>query len=113
MTDYGEVKYRRNLREDAPPQIRLRPSSTETDVAFKIKRAIELLRSNKEVQVIVKMRGKETSHPDDARQLAEEFLTGVVPEHARLVADPKQIGSKFSCIIAPRLPDEGDGQDNA
>ena len=112
MTDFGEYKNRQRA-EDRPAQVRLRLISTEVDVRFKVKRTIELLRSNEEVQIILKMRGREAAHSEDALKFIQEFLSEIVPEHARLLAGPKQNGSKFSCTITNFHTSNRDGQENA
>ena len=112
MTDFGEYKNRQRA-EDRPAQIRLRLISTEVDVRFKVKRTIELLRSNEEVQIILKMRGKEAAHPEDALKFIQSFLSEIVPEHARLLGEPKQNGSNFSCTITNFHTPNRNGQENA
>jgi len=103
MTDYGEFKYGKRAA-DAIPQIRLRPSFSDVGVRFKVKRAIELLQSNEKVEIIVRTASRKKEHVDGTKEVMESILSEIVPEHARLLAQPKFYGRKFSCTVVACLP---------
>ena len=99
MSNFGE--YDRSRTDDNPPTVRLRTNSDEVTTRFKIKRAVELTQTNSKVRIVVKMRGKEKAHPEDAEALLQSVLAQIVPEHARLISNPESDGSQITCTIAP------------
>ncbi len=109
MTDFGKFDYERSRAERRTPVVRLRPKPDEVTIRFKIKRAIELLKTNSEVQIVVKMRGREMANREEAKAALESVLSMVVPAHGRLVSNPESKGSQISCTIASVANSDTDG----
>ena len=100
MSDFGKSEYERARADGSPPVVRLRPSTDELSTKFKANRAIELLETNNEVQIVVVMRGREKAHSKQAHAVLEKLLSLVVPAHARLISNPESDGARISCTIA-------------
>ena len=113
MPDSGKWKDRQRRTDGSPPIVRLRPNSDEVTTKFKIKRTIELLQSNSEVQIVVKMRGREKAKPENAKTMLQSILSQIVPQHAHITSAPKSDGSQLACTVGPLDRVESDETGNA
>ena len=81
-------------RKSEVKEIRFSPSIEEGDLATKINRSREFLERGDRVKVTVKMRGRESAHPENAFDKIK-IMEQKLKEVAKLEEKPKQIGKKI------------------
>jgi translation initiation factor IF-3 len=86
-------------------EIQLRPVTNENDVSIKAKRAKSFLEEGNKVKVIVKFKGRESTHKGWGRQIIERFLIEV-GEHK--VDKPLSEGDKDMTIILASMISKSD-----
>jgi len=96
--DYGKYRYEESKKEHKAKkkqaivvikEIKLRPKTESHDLSHKVKHLKQILADNCRVKVTVMFRGREITHPEQARALIDKLLEmlgegGQVEQPARL-----------------------------
>ena len=87
--DYGKFRYEESKKERERKkkqatvvlkEIKLRPKTEEHDLDYKVKRLKRFIADNCKVKVTVMFRGREITHPEQARLLIDRVLNLVGDE---------------------------------
>jgi translation initiation factor IF-3 len=115
ILDYGKYKYEEEKKERAArkhqhtselKELRLRPRTDEHDLQVRARAARRFLEEGHKVRLVVRFRGRESSHPEVARaqinHIAERLSDIAVVERA-----PEMEGRGMYAILARGRPKEG------
>jgi translation initiation factor IF-3 len=115
ILDYGKYKYEEEKKERAAKkhqhtselkELRLRPRTDEHDLQVRARAARKFLEEGHKVRLVVRFRGRESSHPEVARaqinHIAERLSDIAVVERA-----PEMEGRGMYAILARGRPREG------
>jgi translation initiation factor IF-3 len=130
--DFGQYKYeltkrekenKRRQRSVTFKEVRLSPKIGSGDFATKMHRAVEFLEDGDRINVTVRFRGRELSHPELGRVLLERFAKQV-EEHGVIERAPVLEGKSMFIVLAsthkpkvteapqrPGRPDEAPGEE--
>ena len=109
IMDYGKFRYEESKKEHERKkkqatvvlkEVKLRPKTEDHDLDYKIKRLKRFLGENCKVKVTVMFRGREITHPDQARKLLDKLMN-IVGEEALVEQPPKFEGRNMTMILAP------------
>ncbi len=115
ILDYGKFKYEEEKKERAArknqhtselKELRLRPRTDDHDLQVRARAARRFLEEGHKVRLVVRFRGRESSHPEVARaqinHIAERLSDIAVVERA-----PEMEGRGMYAILARGRPREG------
>ena len=115
ILDYGKYKYEEEKKERAArkhqhtselKELRLRPRTDDHDLQVRARAARRFLEEGHKVRLVVRFRGRESSHPEVARaqinHIAERLSDIAVVERA-----PEMEGRGMYAILARGRPKEG------
>jgi translation initiation factor IF-3 len=115
ILDYGRFKYEEEKKERAAKkhqhtselkELRLRPRTDEHDLQVRARAARKFLEEGHKVRLVVRFRGRESTHPEVARaqinHIAERLSDIAVVERA-----PEMEGRGMYAILARGKPREG------
>jgi len=110
IMDYGKYRYEESKKEHERKkkqatvvlkEIKLRPKTEEHDLAYKVKRAQGFLEEKCKVKVTVMFRGREITHPEQARILIDRILAMLGDEV--LIEQPAKFeGRNMTMILGPK-----------
>jgi translation initiation factor IF-3 len=83
-----EKKERQTQKSAGPKQIQISGRAAHHDLLIKIRQLEEFLNEGRQVEIQMRLRGREKFHKDWARQKLEEFLKMITIEH-KLITPPK------------------------
>jgi translation initiation factor IF-3 len=115
ILDYGKFKYEEEKKERAAKkhqhtselkELRLRPRTDDHDLQVRARAARRFLEDGHKVRLVVRFRGRESSHPEVARAqinaIAEQLMDIAVVERA-----PEMEGRGMYAILARGRPKSG------
>jgi len=118
ILDFGKFKYEEEKKERAArknqhtselKELRLRPRTDEHDLQVRARAARRFLEDGHKVRLVVRFRGRESTHPEVARaqinHIAERLSDIAVVERA-----PEMEGRGMYAILARGRPREGGAQ---
>jgi translation initiation factor IF-3 len=109
IMDYGKFRYEESKKEHkrkkkqatvVVKEIKLRPKTENHDLAYKVKRLKRFLADNCKVKITVMFRGREITHPDQARILIDKVLE-MVGDEAQVEQPAKFEGRNMTMVLAP------------
>jgi translation initiation factor IF-3 len=110
IMDYGKYRYEESKKEHKSKkkqavvvlkEVKLRPKTEEHDLNHKAKQAKLFLTEKCKVKVTVMFRGREITHPEQARMLIDKLLALLGDEI--LVEQPAKFeGRNMTMILAPK-----------
>lgn len=109
ILDYGRQQYEQSRREREArknqkvitvKQVRLRPKTDPHDLETKQRSIIKWLQEGDQVQLILRMRGREQAHPDWGRKVLLE-MAAKVADVARVERDVISEGRQMTLLLAP------------
>lgn len=109
IMDYGKYRYEESKKEHERKkkqatvvlkEVKLRPKTEDHDLQYKIKRLRRFLGDNCKVKVTVMFRGREITHPEQARKLLDKVLS-IVGDDALVEQPPKFEGRNMTMILGP------------
>ncbi|MFH0822907.1 MAG: translation initiation factor IF-3 [Pseudomonadota bacterium] len=109
IMDYGKFRYTETKKEHEKKkkqatvvvkEIKLRPKTELHDLSIKAKKVKDFLDEGSKVKVTIMFRGREITHPDQARKLVEKLLE-VLGEDANVEQSPKFEGRNMTMILSP------------
>jgi translation initiation factor IF-3 len=107
--DYGKFRYEESKKEHQRKkkqatvtlkEIKLRPKTEEHDLNHKSKQLKKFLDDDCKVKVTVMFRGREITHPEQARALLDKILE-IVGDDALVEQPPKFEGRNMTMMLAP------------
>jgi translation initiation factor IF-3 len=110
VMDYGKYKYQKSKRDHEAKrsqhvihikEIKLRPTTDEHDINFKLNHARKFLESRDKVKVTLTFRGREMAHLDLGRRMMER-LAAEIAEFGTVEQSPKLEGRLMVMILAPK-----------
>ena len=110
IMDYGKYKYQKSKRDHEAKksqhvihikEIKLRPTTDDHDVGFKLDHARKFLESKDKVKVTMAFRGREMAHVDLGRRLMDRLATEIA-EVAVIEQAPRLEGRFMVMILAPK-----------
>lgn len=109
IMDYGKFRYEESKKEHQRKkkqatvtlkEIKLRPKTEEHDLSHKVKQMKKFLEDDCKVKVTVMFRGREITHPEQARMLMDKVLE-IVGDEGQIEQHPKFEGRNMTMIVAP------------
>jgi translation initiation factor IF-3 len=110
IMDYGKFRYEESKKEHERrkkqatvvlKEIKLRPKTEEHDLDYKVKRLKRFIADNCKVKVTIMFRGREITHPEQARLLIDRVLE-MVGDEAQVEQPAKFEGRNMTLILAPK-----------
>jgi translation initiation factor IF-3 len=110
IMDYGKFRYEESKKEHERKkkqatvvlkEIKLRPKTEEHDLDYKVRRLKGFLAEKCKVKVTVMFRGREITHPEQARNLLDKMME-LVGEEALVEQSAKFEGRNMTMVLAPR-----------
>jgi translation initiation factor IF-3 len=109
IMDYGKFRYEESKKEHRSKkkqtivvvkEIKLRPKTESHDLTYKVRQLKGFLEDNCKVKVTVMFRGREITHPEQARTLIDKLLE-MVGDAAQVEQPAKFEGRNMTMILAP------------
>jgi len=110
IMDYGKFRYEESKKEHERrkkqatvvlKEIKLRPKTEEHDLDYKVKRLKRFIADNCKVKVTIMFRGREITHPEQARLLLDRVLA-LVGDEVQVEQSAKFEGRNMTLILAPK-----------
>lgn len=110
IMDYGKYRYEESKKEHERrkkqatvtlKEIKLRPKTEEHDLVYKVKRLQEFIGEDCKVKVTVMFRGREITHPEQARVLLDKVLE-IVGDSIVVEQPPKFEGRNMTMVLGPK-----------
>jgi translation initiation factor IF-3 len=108
LMDYGKYKYELKKQAVAKKQksqlvkeVNFRPNIGEHDLDVKINRIREFLEGGHKAKVRISFRGREITHPELGKELAEKIIERII-DVGLIDALPKFEGKSLIMVIAPK-----------
>ncbi len=110
IMDYGKFRYEESKKEHERrkkqatvvlKEIKLRPKTEEHDLDYKVKRLQRFIADDCKVKVTVMFRGREITHPEQARVLLDRVLE-MVGDEVQVEQSAKFEGRNMTLVLAPK-----------
>ncbi len=110
IMDYGKFRYEESKKEHERKkkqatvvikEIKLRPKTEEHDLDYKVKRLKRFIAEDCKVKVTIMFRGREITHPEQARMLLDKMLE-LIGDDAQVEQPAKFEGRNMTMILAPK-----------
>lgn len=110
IMDYGKFRYEESKKDHerkkkqatvVVKEIKLRPKTEEHDLDYKVKRLKRFIAEDCKVKVTIMFRGREITHPEQARMLLDKLLE-LVGDDAQVEQSAKFEGRNMTMILAPK-----------
>jgi translation initiation factor IF-3 len=110
IMDYGKFRYEESKKEHERKkkqatvvlkEIKLRPKTEEHDLDYKVKRLKRFIADNCKVKVTVMFRGREITHPEQARLLIDRVLD-LVGDEVQVEQSAKFEGRNMTLVLGPK-----------
>jgi translation initiation factor IF-3 len=108
IMDYGKFRYQESKKEHERKkrgpglkEIKLRPKTEDQDLEYKVKRLKEFLLESHKVKVTVMFRGREITHPEQARLLLDK-LVALVGDEGQVEQAAKFEGRNMIMLMIPK-----------
>jgi translation initiation factor IF-3 len=110
IMDYGKFRYEESKKDHerkkkqatvVVKEIKLRPKTEEHDLDYKVKRLKRFIAEDCKVKVTIMFRGREITHPEQARMLLDKLLE-LVGDEAQVEQSAKFEGRNMTMILAPK-----------
>src|SRR5215510_5030133 len=110
ILDFGKYKYeeKKKQREAKRKQtvvevkeVKLRPKTDDHDLNVKVRHARKFLESGNKVEITVRFRGREITHPEIAQRQLEAFLIQL-EDLANTEQNPAMEGRNMAAVVGPK-----------
>jgi len=110
IMDYGKFRYEESKKEHerkkkqaivVVKEIKLRPKTEEHDMTHKVKQLKRFIEDDYKVKVTVMFRGREITHPEQARVLLDKMLE-LMGDEVQVEQPPKFEGRNMTMMLAPK-----------
>ncbi len=110
IMDYGKYRYEESKKEHlrkkkqatvVVKEIKLRPKTEAHDLDYKVKRLKRFLADGCKIKITVMFRGREITHPDQARKLLDRVME-IVGDECEVEQPAKHEGRNMTMRLAPK-----------
>jgi translation initiation factor IF-3 len=110
IMDYGKYRYEESKKEHERKkkqatvvlkEVKLRPKTESHDLEHKVRNVMTFLKENCKVKVTIMFRGREITHPEQARVLIDRLLE-MVGDSAMVEQPAKFEGRNMTMVIGPK-----------
>jgi translation initiation factor IF-3 len=110
IMDYGKFRFEESKKEHERKkkqavvvlkEVKLRPKTEEHDLDYKVKNVKKFLGDGCKIKVTLMFKGREITHPEQARKLLDK-LVELVGEEGQVEQPPRFEGRNVTMILAPR-----------
>jgi len=110
IMDYGKFRYEESKKEHerkkkqaivVVKEIKLRPKTEEHDMTHKVKQLKRFIEEDCRVKVTIMFRGREITHPEQARVLLDKMLE-LLGDEVQVEQPPKFEGRNMTMMLAPK-----------
>ncbi|MCX5861841.1 MAG: translation initiation factor IF-3 [Desulfomonile sp.] len=110
IMDYGKYRFEESKKEHerkkkqatvVVKEVKLRPKTEAHDLVHKVKSLKDFIEDNCKVKVTIMFRGREITHPEQARVLMDKLLE-LVGDAAQIEQPAKFEGRNMTMVLAPR-----------
>jgi translation initiation factor IF-3 len=110
IMDYGKFRYEESKKDHERKkkqatvvlkEIKLRPKTEVHDLEYKAKNLVRFIEEDCKVKVTVMFRGREITHPEQARTLLERLLE-IVVDLVQVEQPPKFEGRNMTMVLGPK-----------
>jgi len=110
IMDYGRFRYEESKKDHerkkkqatvVVKEIKLRPKTEEHDLTYKVKKLKTFLAEKCKVKVTIMFRGREITHPEQARILLDKVLE-MMGEDGLIEQPPKFEGRNMTMVLGPK-----------
>lgn len=110
LMDYGKYKYQaqKKLNEAKKKQVvidikelKFRPNIEKHDLEVKLKKVEEFLSEGDKVKILMQFRGREIAYAEMGMNKFKEIIAATIELGAVVESDPKMMGNRIICLIAP------------
>ena len=108
--DYGKYKYQaqKKINEAKKKQVvidikelKFRPNIEKHDLEVKLKKVEEFLEEGDKVKILMQFRGREIAYADIGMAKFREIIAAAIQLGAVVESDPKMMGNRIICLLAP------------
>lgn len=109
IMDYGKYRFEESKKEHKSKkkqatvvvkEIKLRPKTETHDLSYKVRKLKDFLADKNKVKVTVMFRGREITHPEQARALLDKLLE-MVGQDAQVEQPPRLEGRNMTLLLGP------------
>ena len=101
VTRRARKKHDRKKKGPGLKEIKLRPKTEDHDLVYKVKRLKEFLAESHKVKVTVMFRGREITHPEQARMLLDR-LVALVGDDGQVEQPARFEGRNMIMLMIPK-----------
>jgi translation initiation factor IF-3 len=110
IMDYGKFRYEESKKDHERKkkqatvvlkEVKLRPKTEKHDLEYKAKNLLRFLEEDCKVKVTIMFRGREITHPEQARALLDRLLE-IVGENALVEQPAKFEGRNMTMVLGPK-----------
>jgi len=110
IMDYGKYRFEESKKEHerkkkqaivVVKEVKLRPKTEDHDLNYKVKRLKSFIQESFKVKVTIMFRGREITHPEQARLLMDKLME-LVGDDALVEQPAKFEGRNMTLILAPK-----------
>ncbi len=110
IMDYGKFRFEESKKEHKSKkkqatvvvkEIKLRPKTEPHDLGHKVKMLKRFLAEKAKVKITIRFRGREITHPEQARKLLDNVLE-MLGEEAAVEQEPKFEGRALVMLLGPK-----------
>lgn len=110
IMDYGKYRYEESKKDHerkkkqatvVVKEVKLRPKTEDHDLDYKVKKLKGFINENCKVKVTIMFRGREITHPEQARLLVDKLLE-LVGDDAQVEQTAKFEGRNMTMVLGPK-----------
>ncbi len=108
IMDFGKFKYQQKKKhgkghahQSKLKELRVRPSTGEHDLEFKVNQAKGFLKHKDKVVFSVIFRGRENAHIEEGHKIMGHIVE-MLGEFGKVESPPQQQGKRIICVILPK-----------
>jgi translation initiation factor IF-3 len=110
IMDYGKYRFEESKKEHerkkkqaivVVKEVKLRPKTEDHDLNYKVKRLKSFIQESFKVKVTIMFRGREITHPEQARLLMDKLME-LVGDDALVEQPAKFEGRNMTLILGPK-----------
>jgi translation initiation factor IF-3 len=109
IMDFGKFKYQQKKKhgkghahQSKLKELRVRPSTGEHDLQFKVNQALGFLKHKDKVVFSVIFRGRENAHIEEGHKIMGHIIE-LLSEVGKVESPPQQQGKRIICVIIPKV----------
>jgi translation initiation factor IF-3 len=108
IMDFGKFKYQQKKKHNKThghqsklKELRVRPSTGEHDLDFKVNQARGFLKHKDKVIFSVIFRGRENAHIEEGHRVVNQIIQ-ILEDVGKVESPPQQQGKRIVCVLVPK-----------